>query len=175
MGSNELGRNDGERLAVNPFNSKELYFGTRTQGLWKSGNQGKTWTNITNFPDIATEQRFGNSIGLVEVSIMSGSLARTLTWQQVLFDSKQQGRIFVFANVPNGIHYTDDGGATWKAVPGQPQDWTGVALNSSVAPWSTAPQPMRAALASDGMLYITFADFPGMICTIHEKDSQLTH
>ncbi|KFY54826.1 hypothetical protein V496_07172 [Pseudogymnoascus sp. VKM F-4515 (FW-2607)] len=140
MGANDLGRNNGERLAVNPFNSDELWFGTRTEGLWKSTDRAKTWTNVTNYPDAA-----GDGIGILFV----------------VFDPKNKGTIYVGANVSNGLYYTKDNGATWGSIPGQPSAWDPELLHAGHEPASTAPLPMRAVLASNGVLYVTFADFPG--------------
>lgn len=145
MGSNELGRNNGERLAVNPFNPNELLMGTRNAGLWKSTNRAQTWSNITDFPNIAATQIWGNSIGLVFV----------------IYDPKNEGTIYVGGNTPEGIYYTTNGGSSWKQIPGQPRDWSAVTTDPGHPPASTAPTPMRAALASNGLLYITYADFPG--------------
>lgn len=97
MGSNELGRNNGERLAVNPFNGKELYMGTRTAGLWKSSDRAKTWTNVTNFPNAGLEQIWGNSIGLVFV----------------IFDPAKEGTVYVGVNQGLGLYFTTNGGKTW--------------------------------------------------------------
>jgi hypothetical protein len=141
MGSNDLGRNNGERLAVNPFNTNELWMGTRTEGLWKSTDRAQTWTNVTNFPNIGAEQQ----IGLVFV----------------IFDPNNSGTIYVGVNVPNGLYYTNDSGATWHSIPGQPQSWDPALLYAGHTPDTTAPTPMRAVLASNGILYVTFADFPG--------------
>jgi hypothetical protein len=145
MGSNELGRNNGERLAVNPFNTKELYMGTRNAGLWKSSDRAKTWTNVTNFPNAALEQVWGNGIGLVFV----------------IFDPQHEGTIYVGANSAEGLYYTTNGGSTWKPIPGQVKDWSAVVTSADHPPSTTAPVPMRAILASNGVLYVTYADFPG--------------
>ena len=58
MGGNESQRWTGERLAVNPFNSKNLFFGSRQDGLWKSDNAGESWTKVKSFP------RLNDDIGI---------------------------------------------------------------------------------------------------------------
>ncbi|KAL4872307.1 hypothetical protein BDV12DRAFT_153545 [Aspergillus spectabilis] len=142
MGANELGRNNGERLAVNPFKTEELWMGTRTAGLMKSGDRARTWTNVTNFPDAAT-----NGVGIYFV----------------IFDPRHEGTIYVGVGVPNGLYYTKDSGETWESVPGQPTEWDeGVLVfPEETPPLSTGPQPMKAVLAANGALYVTFADAPG--------------
>ncbi|KAL4916649.1 hypothetical protein BDW62DRAFT_218623 [Aspergillus aurantiobrunneus] len=142
MGANELGRNNGERLAVNPFKTEELWMGTREAGLMKSEDRAKTWANVTNFPDAAT-----NGIGIYFV----------------IFDPGNEGTIYVGVGVPNGLYYTKDSGETWDSVPGQPTEWDDGVLvfPGETQPRSTGPQPMKGVLASNGALYVTFADAPG--------------
>jgi xyloglucan-specific exo-beta-1,4-glucanase len=44
------GRGTGERLAVDPANSKILYFGARSgNGLWKSTDGGATFIKVSSF------------------------------------------------------------------------------------------------------------------------------
>lgn len=141
MGANELGRNNGERLAVDPFAVKEVWFGTRTQGLWRSADGARTWANVTSVPDA-----FANGMGIYFV----------------LFDPRRNGTVYIGGSTPGGLYRTTDHGATWAAVPGQPTTWHNETLVPGEAPLSTGPQPMKAALTSDGAtLYVTYADFPG--------------
>ncbi|KAL4803019.1 Oligoxyloglucan-reducing end-specific xyloglucanase [Aspergillus unguis] len=142
MGANELGRNNGERLAVNPFDGEELWMGTRDAGLMRSFDRAETWSNITSFPDANA-----NGIGIF--------------W--VLFDPRHEGVVYVGVGKPNGVYVTRDSGDTWAAVPGQPTSWDEKLLvfPDEAQPQSTGPQPMKAVLADNGALYVTFSDAPG--------------
>lgn len=141
MGSNELGRNNGERMAVDPFQPNNIWMGTRTEGLWKSSDYAKTWTNVTSFPNA-----FANTIGIVFV----------------IFDPSREGTMYAGATVPEGLYQSVDHGKTWEKLAGQPSSWADVHLHANeTQPQSTAPQPMKAALSASGVLYVTYSDFPG--------------
>lgn len=50
VGGNMPGRGMGERLAVDPNNNEIIYFGARSgNGLWKSTDQGATFTQVDSF------------------------------------------------------------------------------------------------------------------------------
>ena len=53
LGGNEQGRGNGERLAVDPNDGRVLLFGSRGHGLWRSGDAGTTWSEVTAFPALA--------------------------------------------------------------------------------------------------------------------------
>ncbi len=135
MGSNENGRNDGERLAVNPFETQELFFGTRLNGLWKSEDGAKTWAQVTTFPI----QSSPDGIGIVFV----------------IFDAGHPGTLYAGANQPGSLYKSTDRGSTWAPVPGQPTAFTRGQTGSQ------GPSPMRAVLTAKGILYVTYADGPG--------------
>ena len=60
MGGNENGRGNGERMMVDPLNSRNIYFGTRLNGLWKSVDEGMTWKRVDTFPDVTEQTDFSN-------------------------------------------------------------------------------------------------------------------
>src|SRR5882762_1841827 len=50
MGGNEDGRGLGERLAVDPHDTRIVYFGSRHDGLQRSADRGHTWSRVGAFP-----------------------------------------------------------------------------------------------------------------------------
>ena len=92
-------RQKGENLAVDPFNSNTLFFGTRySNGLFKSTDAGKSWSKVTTFPD---------SIGL------------KASFSFVQFDYKNPNTIFVGSfKTSNNVFVSKDGGSTWKSIGG---------------------------------------------------------
>jgi photosystem II stability/assembly factor-like uncharacterized protein len=135
MGGNETGRFNGERLVVNPANGKNLFFGSRRDGLWQSMDSGETWNRVDNFPKIppddgppGTRRRFWNRpVGIV----------------CVLFDGP-----VIYAAVSTtttNFFCSMDAGVSWQAVSGQPSDL----------------RPNHVVSASDGTLYLSYGREPG--------------
>lgn len=99
LGGNDVGHMAGERLAVNPFSPKELYLGTRGNGLWRSSDYGATWNQMASFPIASSTDQVGLPF--------------------VRFDPKHNGTAYVAA-FTGGLYRTTDGGTTWQLVPRQP-------------------------------------------------------
>ena len=151
FGGNENGRGNGERMAVDPTNSNIIYLGTRLNGLWKSADKGKTWNQVKSFPDMteaAPQVAGGDSVQQRRVWFQNRGSGVVVT----LFDghnnaSKEFSTVYVAASLMDRDNFfkSEDGGATWQSVPGQPTQY----------------RPTHAVLAADGMLYITYGDNPG--------------
>lgn len=147
LGANEDGRGSGERIAVDPYDGRILFLGSRYDGLWKSEDYGVTWRKVESFPapseepSVRTgERRSGGrpqNPGIIFVLFdpTSGSLGKGCSAIYVGVSRMGQENLF----------RTDDGGQTWRAIDGQPTQY----------------RPTHAALASDGMLYITYGSSPG--------------
>lgn len=104
-GSNELYRKAGERLAVDPNKGGKasgiVYFGTRTQGLYRSFNSGSSWEKVEG--------------GLPASTVNPG-------FNFILFDktkTKNGKTQVVYAGVfGSGIWKSSDAGNTWVNIGG---------------------------------------------------------
>ncbi len=156
FGGNEDGRGNGERLAVDPHDSRVLFLGTRRDGLWRSTDRGITWTHVTTFPDITEavpptpapvpgetpEQHYrrlpirGDGITFVHFALEPGASTGRATQT-----------LYVGASLMNraNLFVSHDGGQSWSDIPNEPTQY----------------RPERAALSSDGFLYIAYGTAPG--------------
>ena len=99
MGGNEPQRWTGERLAVNPFNSQNLFFGSRQDGLWKSEDAGKNWSKVKSFPIL------NDDIGI----------------NAITFDRREKNTLYAVA-YKSGVYKSIDTGKTWKLIPKSPTE-----------------------------------------------------
>jgi photosystem II stability/assembly factor-like uncharacterized protein len=157
FGGNEDGRGNGERLVVDPHDGRILYLGTRHDGLWRSQDYGATWTRVSSFPDVTEavppppvpvpgetpEQHRrrmpvrGSGIVFVKFVPTADSQNPASATQTIYAGVSLMGRPNLFAST--------DGGASWRDVEGEP----------------TKYRPTRAAVSSDGFLYIAYGTAPG--------------
>jgi photosystem II stability/assembly factor-like uncharacterized protein len=147
FGGNEAGRGNGERMAVDPNDGRILFLGTRKAGLWKSSDGAATWSKVTSFPGDVLQLTAEEA----KLPAWSGGGRSSIVF--VVFDPASGGKgspsktIFAGVSVMGraGLFRSADGGATWKAVPGQP----------------TRYRPNHAVLASDGNLFVSYGTDPG--------------
>ena len=135
---NGMGRQTGEKLAVDPNKTNILLCGSRTKGLYKSTDYGKTWTSIYQ---VALSSATGN--GLTDVNGISF----------VLFDESQGKNsdgstktiyMGISQKSKGNLQVSNDGGATWTTISGGPEDL----------------MPHRAKIVG-GDMYITYASSEG--------------
>ncbi|MBD2495567.1 hypothetical protein H6G75_14655 [Nostoc sp. FACHB-280] len=98
MGGNEIKRSIGERLAVNPFDTQTIFFGSRVDGLWKSVNGGETWNKVRSFP---------------------GKPSANVGIAGILFSTQKSGLMYANA-YGDGIYTSIDAGQTWSRIAGSP-------------------------------------------------------
>lgn len=96
IGGNTDGRGTGERLAVDPHDGNVILFGSNQDGLWRSGDGGKTFSKAS-FP--------------------------TSSLSLVAFDPAGNGTVYAgSADGKGGLFESHDGGASFKPVDGAPQE-----------------------------------------------------
>jgi photosystem II stability/assembly factor-like uncharacterized protein len=147
FGGNEAGRGNGERMTVDPNDGRVLFLGTRKSGLWKSGDGAVTWKKVESFPKDVLQL----SPEEAKLPAWSGGGRSSIVF--VVFDpasgskGKPSQTLFVGVSVMGkpSIYSSNDGGNTWKAIPGQP----------------TKYRPNHAVLASDKNLFVSYGTDPG--------------
>jgi len=144
LGGNESGRNNGERLAVDPNDGRMLFFGTRASGLWRSGDYGTTWDRVVAFPDY-------------DEALPAPTNPRWRAPQKVginiVFFDPRSGRrgaptpvLYAAVSTPNAsLFRSTDSGATWNPLLGQP----------------LGLRPTRAALSTTGVLFVSYGNAAG--------------
>jgi photosystem II stability/assembly factor-like uncharacterized protein len=158
MGGNETGRFNGERLAVDPNDGDILYFGSRHDGLWKSGDRGATWSKVAAFPEVGPGAAPARSAGASSSTNARPRIRRGFGQSQavgivsVVFDgaSGKPGEatpkiLAAVSTTETNLYCSADAGATWQAVPDQP-----VGL-----------RPNHLVLSPDGLFYLTYGREPG--------------
>lgn len=88
----------GNRLAVNPFDSNVLLFGSRQDGLWRSQDGGMSWTQVREL-----NANLDGKIGILAIA----------------FDPETRDRVYASA-YDDAIYESTDAGLTWDELEGSP-------------------------------------------------------
>ena len=131
---NGMGRQNGEKLVVDPGSSNVLYVGTRWNGLFKSSDSGATWSRMAALNVTTTPNEAGISFVMPDPASVAGGVAQ-----------KMYVGVSRFGSVGPSFYRSNDAGATFTAVAGAP----------------TTLMPQRAALDRTGNLYVTYANGAG--------------
>ena len=153
FGGNDLGRSNGERLAVDPSSPNILYVGSRKDGLWRSADHGATWARVDSFPTPGDTKDIG-IVAVVFPPLAKTTPARPTAGKAT--DAKPFARkhspsapsrvIYAVVSSPTApLWRSDDAGATWTPVVGQP----------------LGLRPHQAKFGPDGWLYLTYGDDAG--------------
>lgn len=106
IGGNADGRGSGERLVVDPHNSKVLYYGSNQDGLWKSTDGGETFSK---------DSSPATSITLIAIDPKSGEIfLGSADGEGALLASQDGGHVFTRVEqaprqVPQHIAFARDG------------------------------------------------------------------
>lgn len=145
-GSNDNGRNTGERIAVDPNLPSTVYYGTRVAGLQVSTDSGAHWATSTGLPVTSTAN--GNGVISVLPIAASGSSGSASPVVYAAVGGTGTG------TDPAGLYVSTNAGSTastWTAVAGQP----------SFAASLTPQAPVKAQAGPNGSIYVLYGDQPG--------------
>ncbi|HMA91889.1 MAG TPA: hypothetical protein VKP30_04340 [Polyangiaceae bacterium] len=132
---NGMGRQSGEKLAVDPNNPDVLFCGSRNAGLFKSTDAGKSWANVSAIgAQAGADLTSANGISFV---LFDPASPRTA----------EGGSSILYLGVSattNNLYVSKDGGAKFNPIAGGPAN----------------QMPNRAVLNKSN-LYLTYGGSPG--------------
>ena len=131
---NGMGRQNGERLVVDPGTSSILYVGTRANGLFKSSDSGATWSRMTGLNVTTTPNAAGISFVLPDPHSLYNGVA-----QRILVGVSRYG------TVGTNLYVSTNAGASFTAVAGSP----------------SGLMPQRAVYDYAGNMFITYGNGAG--------------
>jgi len=138
---NGMGRGNGEALTIDPNNSDIMFYGSKSKGMWKSIDNGTTWSHVDGFTTAAGSDTTWNGSGFSFVSFAPGS-------STTLYAG--------FLREASNVFRSTDGGKTWAnlAIPD--------ALRKTAGGKLVRLMPQRLAVTPDNSaLFVTFADGAG--------------
>ena len=147
-GGNNGGRAIGERLMVDPNKPSTMFYGSRTAGLWKSVDSGRTWAQVTSLSTAKFIQDQINAVGGsamgVELVVYDTATKGTGTATQTLYTAIAPDYVSA-AGLSSNLYKSTNGGTSWTPV-------------STPVSGYHIPHMMRAA---DGMFYVVFTKDAG--------------
>jgi hypothetical protein len=143
-GSNDNGRGGGERIAVDPNHTSDIYFGTRNAGVYLSTDYGASWRQMTGFPASATMSNTSRSSDAGVVTVIpyavKGSTAAVYAGLSATGTGLDAMALYVTTE-PGNI------AAAWTSVSGQP----------------TRMLVQHVAVGPNNKLYIDYTDHEGPV------------
>jgi len=129
MQPNGPGRQEGERLAVDPADANVVYYGSVANGLWVTTNAGSSWSQVptSRLPTGGADHGV-NTVVFDTTSGTTGGRTNVIyvtVWQQ-------------------GVYQSSDAGGNWSQING-----TGPAANLS---------PHDAEIGPDGTYFVAYMD-----------------
>ncbi|MBW4520382.1 MAG: hypothetical protein KME16_11855 [Scytolyngbya sp. HA4215-MV1] len=128
IGGAEEKRWAGERLAVNPFDSQIVLFGSRQKELWRSADAGKTWKSVKSF--VAHSRQ---DIGILAIA----------------FDPKTAGVVYASA-YEDAVYQSLDAGVTWHKLKESPSQVHRLTVASNGVLYATASDNPQVSCYSAG-------------------------
>ena len=99
MEPNGEGRQEGERLAVDPHDTDVVYFGSIQDGLWTTRDGGITWAKVDAVPAGASPHG-----------------VNTIVFDQGSGVTNSKTKVIYVTVSPGGVFKTSDAGATWSRI-----------------------------------------------------------